>query len=149
MFFNVYDVCVTELGSLTLVSLAHGYAGATTETLRSSLVQAATYGYYALPIQTTLSFAIGSIGYLFWSIPMLKGTFRRWTAIYGAVASLVGIAGSAAPLVPSSAILGLCQLICVPAVGLWFVFVGVQLHRHSRAAGGASLQRAAAAPSFR
>lgn len=130
MFFNIYDVCVTELGSLTLVSLSHAYANAAPGALRSSIVQAATYGYYALPIQTVLSFAIGSIGYLLWSIPMLKGTFRRWTAIFGAIMSLIGIVGAVAPLFPSSVILGVCQFVCVPGVALWFVFVGVQLYRH-------------------
>jgi hypothetical protein len=29
MFFNIYDVCVTELNSLTLVKLSQGYAQAT------------------------------------------------------------------------------------------------------------------------
>ena len=43
MFFNVYDVSVTELNSLTLVSLAHGYASATTDALRASFVGAAGY----------------------------------------------------------------------------------------------------------
>jgi hypothetical protein len=64
MFFNVYDICVTELNSLTLVSLAHGYASVATESLKASFVTAAAYGYYALPIQTVLSFATGTFGYL-------------------------------------------------------------------------------------
>ena len=34
MFFSIYDVCITELNSLTLVSLSHGYADATTTALR-------------------------------------------------------------------------------------------------------------------
>jgi hypothetical protein len=130
MFFNIYDVCVTELNSLTLVSLAQGYANAGTEVARASFVAAASYGYYALPLQTVLSFAIGSFGYLLWCIPMFRSIFHRWTAIFGAVWSTVGIIGSAAPLFPSSATLGLFQSLCVPAVGLWFVFVGVQLFRY-------------------
>ena len=131
MFFNFYDVCVTELGSLTLVSLSHAYANASTSAARNSIVQAATYDYYALPIQTVLSFAIGSIGYFFWSVAMLKSPFRRWTAIFGAAMSLVGIVGAVAPLSPSSVILGVCQFVCVPGVALWFVFLGVQLYRHT------------------
>jgi uncharacterized protein DUF4386 len=64
MFFNIYDICVTELNSLTLVSLSHGYASATSEVLRASFVVTSAYGYYALPIQTFLSFATGTFGYL-------------------------------------------------------------------------------------
>lgn len=134
MFFNIYDVSVTELNSLTLVSLAKGYVGATSEAAKAAFVGAAAYGYHALPLQTVLSFAIGTFGYLLWCVPMWKGkgVFSRWIAIFGAFWSLVGLLGSMAPLIPSSVFLGLCQFLCVPAVGLWFAFVGVQLFRHGR-----------------
>jgi hypothetical protein len=130
MFFNIYDVSVTELNSLTLVSLSRAYASATTDALRASFVAAATYGYFALPLQTVLSFAIGSLGYLMWCVPMAKSIFGRRTAIYGAVVSVIGLIGSAAPVVQSSYILGLCQFICVRAIALWFLVVGVQLYRY-------------------
>lgn len=130
MFFNIYDICVTELNSLTLVSLSHGYAIATTEALRSSFIAAATYGYYALPLQTVLSFATGTFGYLLWCVPMFKSIFPRWTAIFGAIMSLVALIGSVAPIIPSSAILGFCQFIVVPACALWFILVGVRLFRY-------------------
>jgi hypothetical protein len=130
MFFNIYDVCVTELNSLTLVSLAHGYAVATTDTLRVSFVSAAAYGYYGLPVQTVLSFAVGTFGYLLWCIPMAKSIFGKGTAIYGAIVMVIALIGSAAPIFPSSFILGLCQFICVPACALWFVLVGIRLFRY-------------------
>lgn len=130
MFFNIYDFSVTELNSLTLVSLSHRYVTATTETLRASFVAAAAYGYYALPLQTVLSFAIGTFGYLLWCVPMLKSIFRRGTAIFGAVVMIIALIGSASPMIPSSFILGLCQFICVPACALWFVLVGLQLFRY-------------------
>ena len=132
MFFNVYDISVTELNSLTLVSLAHGYAGATSDVLKNSFVAAAAYGFYALPIQTVLSFATGTFGYLLWCVPMFKSFFRRGTAIYGAVVMVIALIGSAAPLFPASTILGLCQFICVPACALWFILVGMQLIRQGR-----------------
>jgi len=130
MFFNIYDFSVTELNSLTLVSLAHGYAGATTDALRATFVSAAAYGYYALPIQTVLSFVVGTFGYLLWCVPMLKSIFRRGTAIFGIAVMVIALIGSAAPMFPSSIILGLCQFICVPACALWFVLVGIQLFRY-------------------
>jgi hypothetical protein len=132
MFFNIYDICVTELNSLTLVSLSHVYASATTDILRASLAAAAGYGFYALPLQTVLSFATGTFGYLLWCVAMFKSSFRRGTAIYGAIVMVIALIGSAAPLFPSSAILALCQFICVPACALWFIFVGAQLFRHGR-----------------
>ena len=132
MFFNIYDICVTELNSLTLVSLSHGYGSASNEALRASFVAAASYGYYALPIQTVLSFAIGTFGYLLWCIPMFKSSFRRGTAIYGIMVMVIALIGSLAPVFPSSTILGLCQFISVPACALWFILVGVQLYRQGR-----------------
>jgi Domain of unknown function (DUF4386) len=129
MFFNIYDICVTELNSLTLVSLSQGYASATTEALKASYMAAAAYGYHALPLQTVLSFAIGTFGYLLWCVPMYKSTFRRGTAIFGAIVMVIALVGSPAPLFPTSTILGLCQLIVVPACALWFILVGAQLYR--------------------
>jgi len=132
MFFNIYDFSVTELNSLTLVSLAHGYVGATTDALRATFVSAAAYGYYALPIQTVLSFVVGTFGYLLWCIPMFKSIFRRGTALFGAAVMVIALIGSAAPMFPTSFILGLFQFICVPACALWFVLVGIQLYRYGR-----------------
>ncbi len=134
MFFNIYDICVTELNSLTLVSLAHAYAGATTEALQATFVGAAAYGYHGLSVQTVLSFATGTFGYLLWCLPMAnaRGIFRRGTAIFGAVVMVIALTGSAAPLFPASAVMGLCQLVCVPACALWFVLVGLQLFRYGR-----------------
>jgi hypothetical protein len=129
MFFNIFDICVTELNSLTLVYLSHGFASATTEALKNFFVSASAYGYYALPLQTVLSFATGTFGYLLWCLPMFKSVFRRATAVFGAIVMVIALVGSAAPLFPASIVLGLCQFICVPACALWFVFVGVQLYR--------------------
>jgi hypothetical protein len=133
MFFNIYDISVTEMNSLTLVRLSHEYAGATTETAQT-LVAAAAYGYHALPLQTVLSFAIGSLGYVLWCIPMwrARNIFPRWMVFFGAFWSLTGVIGAAAPLVPTSTFLGLCQSLCVPMVALWFVLIAVQLLRFSR-----------------
>lgn len=125
-----YDISVTELNSLTLVSLAHGYANATTDVLRASYVAAATYGYNALPFQTVLSFGIGSVGWLLWCVPMAKSLFGRGLAAFGAVANVIGIVGAAAPVV-SSNILGWCQILAPPLIGLWSIAVGYKLYRHS------------------
>jgi hypothetical protein len=75
--YAIYDFGVTELNSLTLVSLGHEYALASAESLRASLAAAAAYGYYALPFQTVLSFAIGSVGYTLWCVPMAKSFFGQ------------------------------------------------------------------------
>jgi hypothetical protein len=132
IFYAIYDVSATELNSLTLVSLSQGYVSASTVALKASFVAAATYGYHALPFQTVLSFAIGSLGYLLWCVPMFRSIFRPWMAIFGIVVNVVGLLGSVAPVVPSSYFLGLCQFICVRAIALWFVFLGVRLYRYGR-----------------
>jgi hypothetical protein len=130
LFYVFYDVCVTELNSLTLVSLANGYANAANDAVRASFVGAATYGYYALPLQTVLSFGIGSVGWLLWSLTMSKSVFRRTTAVFGVVVNVIGVVGAAAPVIPSSALLGLFQLVAPPLIGLWFILLGAQLLRN-------------------
>jgi len=128
-----YDISVTELNSLTLVSLSHGYANATADALRASYVAAATYGYAALPLQTVLSFGIGSVGWILWCVPMAKSLFGRTTAVFGVVVNLVGILGAAAPVTGGSgqtSILGWFQFLAPPLIGLWFIIVGFQLYRH-------------------
>lgn len=125
-----YDISVTELNSLTLVSLAQGYASATTDALRASYVAAATYGYSALPLQTVLSFGIGSVGWLLWCVPMARSLFGRGLAAFGAIVNIVGIIGAAAPVV-SSNILSWFQFLAPPLIGLWSIGVGYKLYRHS------------------
>jgi hypothetical protein len=130
LFFVFYDISVTELNSLTLVSLSHGYASAATIALKAPYISAATYGYTALPLQTVLSFGIGSLGYLLWSIVMLRGSvFHRWVAVLGILVGVLGILGAAAPVITGSAVLGICQYLSIPLMGLWFVFLGVILFR--------------------
>jgi hypothetical protein len=135
LFFIFYDVSVTELNSLTLVSLSNGYASAATALLKAPYVAAATYGYTALPLQTVLSFAIGSLGYLLWSVAMLQGSiFPKWAGILGIVMGVTGVVGAAAPLVSGSIVLGVCQYLAIPLMGLWFLIIGVLLRRYGRRA---------------
>jgi hypothetical protein len=130
LFYAIYDVAATELNSLTLVSLSHGYALATTEAVKASFVTAATYGYHALSFQTVLSFALGPIGYLLWCVPMAKSFFGRWNAIIGVILSVMGLLGAAAPVIPSSAFLGWCGFLCVRLIALWTIILGVMLFRY-------------------
>jgi hypothetical protein len=125
-----YDISVTELNSMTLVSLSQGYASAATDALRASYVAAATYGYAALPLQTVLSFGIGSVGWILWCVPMAKSAFGRALAILGVAVNIVGILGAAAPVV-TSVFLGWCQILAPPLIGFWIILVGLKLYRHS------------------
>jgi hypothetical protein len=131
LFYAIFDVSATELNSLTLVSLSHGYALATTEALKASFIAAATYGYYALPLQTVLSFALGPIGYLMWCVPMAKSFFGRGLASFGVVVSIIGLLGAAAPVFPSSLFLGWCAFLCVRLIAIWTIFLGVRLFRYA------------------
>jgi hypothetical protein len=132
-FYIFYDVSVTELNSLTLVSLSRGYAMAPGDALRAAYVAAATYGYAALPLQTVLSFGVGALGMLLWSVVMLRGhRFPRWAAVFGIVVNGMGLAGAAAPLNPASFVLGLLQYLTVPLSGIWYIAIGVLLYRYSQ-----------------
>jgi hypothetical protein len=130
IFYAIYDVSATELNSLTLVSLANSYAGAASDALRTSIVAAATYGYNALPLQSVLSFGIGSLAYLLWFVPMWKSFFGRWTTIFGVVVNVIGVVGSAFPVVPASSFLGLCLFLAPRLIAFWSMALGVQMFRH-------------------
>jgi hypothetical protein len=130
LFYSFYDISVTEMNSLTLVGLSRGYANAATEALKSGYVAAATYGYTALSYQTVLSFGIGAVAWLFWSLVMLKGhAFPRWMAIIGIIVNGVGIISAPAHVIPSSYILGLLQYLTGPITAIWFIMIGVRLYR--------------------
>jgi len=130
IFYLIYDVSVTELNSLTLVGLGQAYAAANSEAVRASLVGAATCGYYALPLETVLSFGIGSLGWLLWCIPMARSFFGVWTALFGIAVNIMGLLGAAYPLFPLSFILGLCQFLCVRLIAVWLCIIGIQLLRY-------------------
>jgi Domain of unknown function (DUF4386) len=132
LFYAIYDVASTELNSLTLVSLSHGYALATTEAVKASFVTAATYGYHALPFQTVISFALGPIGYLLWCVPMAKSFFGRWNAIIAIILSVMGLLGAAAPVFPTSAFLYWNAFLCVRLIAIWTIILGVMLYRYGR-----------------
>jgi hypothetical protein len=132
LFYAIYDVSATELNSLTLVSLSHGYALATSDAARASIVAAATYGYHALPLQTVLSFGIGSLAYLLWCVPMWKSFFGRWSTIFGVIVNVIGLVGSASPVVPASSILGICLFLAPRLIAFWFIVLGVQLYFYGR-----------------
>jgi hypothetical protein len=132
IFYAIYDVSATELNSLTLVSLSHGYALTASDAGRASIVAAATYGYHALPLQSVLSFGIGSLAYLLWCVPMWKSFFGRWTTIFGVIVNVIGVVGSASFLVPSSTILGVCLLLAPRLIALWSIVLGVQLYLYGR-----------------
>ncbi len=57
---------------------------------------------------------------------------RPVVAIFGAVVSVVGLLGSAAPLVPSSIFVGWCAFFCVHLIAIWTIFLGVILYRYGR-----------------
>ena len=134
-FYLFYDISITELNSLTLVSLSQGYAEAGTDALRASFVSAAAYGYAALPLQTVLSFGVGSVGWLFWCFPVSRSVFGRKTAIYGAIVNVVGVIGAAAPVTGGAAQaspLGVFQFFAPPLIGIWFVALGIRMYTHRK-----------------
>jgi Domain of unknown function (DUF4386) len=132
IFYAIYDVSATELNSLTLVSLSHGYTLATTDAARAAFVAAATYGYNALPLQTVLSFGIGSLAYLLWCVPMWKSFFGLWTAIFGIIVNVIGVVGSASPVIPSSSFIGICFFLTPRVIACWFIVLGVQMFLHGK-----------------
>ncbi len=135
LLYVAFDICVTELNSLTLISLAQGFASSGTAALQAQYVGAATYGTAALSVQTVFSFGIGAVGQLIWSIVMWKSFFGRGVAGLGVVANILPIFGAAASIMPASGlvpILGVAELLALPVGAVWAIAVGVKLYRYTR-----------------
>ena len=128
--FCIYDPLITELQSLRLVSFSQSYLVAATDGAKASIITNAASIVNGLPLMTFLSFFIGSVGTLLFSIVMMKSTFRKATAVFGIVTNMVAIIGSAYPLLANPpTIIGLFFVISVPLVALWFGIIGVQMQR--------------------
>lgn len=128
VLFLVLDLAITELNSLTLVSLTQHYTAATSDAQRAAYVAAADYALATLPIATFFSYMVSSVGLLMTSFVMLKGVFNKPTALLGIVASLEGIVGSLYVFLPAFAALLVPSLI---AFGLWALFAGTRLYKLS------------------
>ena len=140
--FLVLDLAITEVNSLTLVSLTQHYTAATSDAQRAAYVAAADYALATIPIANFFSYAVSSVGLLITSLVMLKGVFNRPTALLGIVASLEGIGGSLYVFVPAFAQLLVPSLI---TFGLWALFAGTRLNKLSAQPGGVTARTAAAA----
>jgi hypothetical protein len=120
------DLAMTELNSLTLVTLTHQYAAATSDTQRSAYVAAADYALAALPLATFYSYVVSSVGLLITSVVMLKGVFSKPTAFVGIVASIEGMVGGLYVVYPALAAL---LVPCLIAFGLWGLLAGSRLFK--------------------
>jgi hypothetical protein len=124
--YAVFDVAVTETNSLTLASLARGYTSASSVAVQTRYLTAATAGVAALPMETLLSFVIGSFGLLILSAVMLGGPVRKGTAWLGIGANSLAIVAGVGAVVPALSLVTNPSLLLV---GLWYVLLGIQLHR--------------------
>jgi hypothetical protein len=131
LVFPIFDISVSEINSLGLVSLAHAYASTTSAATQALYVAAATYGLALLSLETFMSYAL-SIGFVVLSVAMLKSFFRRGTAVFGIIAMGMATVGSVSVLVPSSIGLGLLFFVSLPTAGLWLILVGAQLYTTAR-----------------
>lgn len=126
LLFVVLDLAMTELNSLTLVTLIRHHASATDDVQRSAYLAAEHYALATLPLATFYSFVVSSIGLLIVSIVMLKGVFSKPTAYAGIVASVEGIIGGFYVVIPTLAVL---LVPCLLAFGVWSLLAGSQLWR--------------------
>jgi hypothetical protein len=140
--FAVLDLAITELNSLTLISLTQHYTAATSDAQRAAYVAAATYALATLPIATFFSYVVSSVGLLMTSLVMLKGVFNRPTVLSGIVASFAGLVGSLYVFLPAFAALLVPSLI---AFGLWALLAGTRLYKLSTQPGEVTTRTAAVA----
>lgn len=135
--YVVFDIVVTELNSLKLVSLSQSYVAAASSTVRSSVVAQATTIVNALPLMTFFSYTIGAVGWILWSVLMPKTFFRKTIAIFGVVVNIMGFLGGVANYAPA---LGIFAVFGALLTEVWFVVVGIKLLRNYRFADSGNVQ---------
>jgi hypothetical protein len=123
--FIVVDIGITELTSLSLVSLAQNYV-ASSGSAQDAIYAQAQSPLGILPIATLLSFVLSSVGFLIVALAMWESPFRKITSIVGI---LVGIIGTLAGFYIFVPVLGLFLVPSLFAATLWAFLVGIQLHR--------------------
>lgn len=128
-FYIIFDFGITELNSLTLVSLTQNYTAAVNDLQRSTILASANYALATLPLATFCSFLVSSVGLIIIGFVMLKGVFNKPTALLAITAGTEGTIGAFYVIVPSLA------AFLVPALityGLWAVLGGTRLFKLGR-----------------
>lgn len=123
--FIVLDIGVTELTSLSLVSIAQQYV-ASSGTSQAAVYMQAQGLLGILPIATLLSFVLSSIGILIVALAMLKSPFRKITGVVGIFIGVIGTLAGFYVFVP---VLTLFMIPSIIALALWAFLVGIQLNR--------------------
>jgi hypothetical protein len=127
-FFLVFDLGITELNSLALVTLTQNYSAAISDVQRAAYLGAAHWGLATMPIATFFSWIGPSSGFLITSILMRKGIFGSYTAWLGIIVNSLGIAGGFYFLYPVPAL----SLILTPILvlyGIWLIAAGRRLYK--------------------
>jgi len=124
--YVIFDFGITEMNSLTLVSLTQNYAAATTDAQRSTILASAGYALATLPIATFCSYFVSSIGLIIVGLVMLKGIFNKPTALLAIAAGIEGTLGAFYGIFPPLAGLLIPALI---TYGIWALFGGTRLLR--------------------
>lgn len=123
--YVVFDIAVTELDSLRLAALASGYTAASSAD-QGSYVTSAGPLLSGLPLETLLSFVVGSFGFVLLSLLLLHGPVRRGTALFGVGVNSLGIVGGIGAVLPALSVTTSPSLLLI---GLWYVLTGAQLYR--------------------
>jgi hypothetical protein len=130
-FCAAFDLAVTEVNSLALVSVSEHVVAAAGPAQRAAYLAAAAVVLTIMPIATFVSYFVSSAGLLLCGVIMLRGVFTKVTALLGIVAAAEGLAGAFYVVVPGLAVFLTPALV---AYGLWGITGGARLTRLGRAA---------------
>jgi len=123
--FIIMDIGITELISLSLVSLSQNYA-ASSGSAQAAFLSEAQNLLGILPLATLLSFVVSSIGFIVIALVMMKGPFTRLAGIIGIIVGIEGILAGFYIVIPSLSLLMIPSLF---TAALWAIIVGVQLNK--------------------
>jgi hypothetical protein len=127
--YIIFDFGITELNSLTLVSLTQNYSTAINDLQRSTILASAAYALATLPLATFCSFIVSSVGLIIIGFVILRGVFSKPTGLLAITAGIEGTIGAFYGIFPSLA------AFLVPALityGLWAFFGGIRLFKLGR-----------------
>ncbi len=123
--FVFLDIGITELNSLTIVTLTQNMASAAGEAQRAGYEAALSYALATIPVGTFLGHIVPSVAVLIISAVMLKGPFMRIVGLLGIGAALIGIVGGFYVFSPPLSVLLVPRLFIL---ALWCIAAGMRLN---------------------
>jgi hypothetical protein len=130
-FFLILDLGITELNSLTLITLTQAFASATSDAQRAVYLAAEHWGLATIPTASFFSWIGPSVGFFIIAILMWNSSFSKFTASLGIISNGLALICAFYFLYPIP-FLSIFLTPILVVYGVWHVSAGRRLFKLGR-----------------